>query len=687
MNASIGIAAAWRALRRRAAISIAPDAPRFRRQWTGRSSCLLVMAVMQAACAGCSGQGEPVPTIPPGPGGEHSPPRQTLEAINLRRVPLGESVFGMSESAFTTDGQALVVSYIDRAAAGAQAPGELGLVDPETGALRCLTCGLPIPDIAEAERPNLGKPQPVSDGKRVMFRTGERPDSDSENPLALFSGDAGFFRYYFLECEPSVVQCDSARILPIRLPAEGTGALTQNREARISPDPNWFAWTEVKDDGTRMTLGRLRREGEEYRLEDLWVINPAFDLRRGSSDDWRAAMPLYEFKNFAEGGRIAYYASFQDAQNYDVWRVDLASGERRQVTTDIEWNEGTVTSPDGASFVNGSSRGRGRMAPFAQLPRPPFVDFGVYILTGRYSLGGKNRRCLLEPWLLDADGQSGEYFGQPINPENEPGWGSHGPGSWSPDGTRYTFWERNYEDGADPESRIAVAHFPARRPSPARQAPFTPRPEWATPRAQWQGALNKIGVFRIAGKHSGSALLTLTGLNANTTVAAVQYLNYSDDGETVLNGSETALNPFALVNGSWLADLRVSGRYRGSMQARVFSLQKQLYGQVRSDYRGVAASGLPDAECQPESLPAPQLQIAYEPGGADELRLRITARPVSDDSDRPVRGVQVSTGSASALSDDSGRVRLPLPAGKAAVEIRAEAGGFRPLALSLGPIP
>lgn len=597
----------------------------------------------------------------------------TLEAIELVEVPLPADVLGVSEPSFARDGVHLVAAFVRRQDGG-RAPGELGLIDPATGEIDCLTCGVPIPGIAEAERPNIGKPQVVSDGTRVLFRSGERPDSENENPLALFSGDAGMFRYYFLECAPSVVQCDEAEIVPINLPSEGLGSLTQNREARISPDHDWLAWTEVRTDGTRMTMGRLRREADGYALDDLLVINPSYDLRGGDSDEWRKAMPLYEFKNFAAGGRIAYYASFQDAQNYDVWRLDLATGERRRVTTDVEWNEGTVTSPDGTSFVNGSSRGRARMAPFAQLSRPPYVDFGVYVLTGRYSLGGDNRRCLLEPWLLDATGQSGEYFGQPINPENEPGWGSHGPGSWSLDGTRYAFWERNYA-GGDPESRAVVAHLPARTPSPATAPPLTPRPSWATPRDEWNGAIDDIGTFVIRGKHSGRAVLTLANVNPNTTSASVTYLNYSDDGQSYLNGYETSVNPFALLAGTWKADLRLSGAHRGFLKADVSSQQKNLQGTLVSEYDGVRYDRIPDATCEPDSLPAPQLDLKREADDRGFLVLRVTARPTGDDTDRPVRGVTVSSAAGTATTDASGLVRLPRR--PEAMTVTAEAGGFR----------
>lgn len=599
---------------------------------------------------------------------------KALEPVALHRVPLPPDVLGMSEANFATDGEHLVAAFVKRQE-GSRPPGQLAVMDPETGAVDCLTCGVPIPGVEESERPNIGKPQVLSDGRRVLFRSGARPDSESSNPLDLFTGDAEMFQYYMLECQPSVVQCDDAAIVKIALPSEGLGSLTQNREARISPDNEWFAWTEVRTDGTRMTMGRLQRETDRYVLRDLLVINPRFTLRGGRSDDWRKAMPLYEFKNFADGGRTAYYASFHDAQNYDVFKVDLASGRHRRVTTDIEWNEGTVTSPDGSSFVNGSSRGRSRMAPFALVPRPPFVDFGVYVLTGRYSLGGGNRRCLLEPWLLSSKGQQGEYFGQPINPTKPVSWGSHGPGSWSPDGTRYAFWERNYERGPDVESRLVVATLPAREPSPAPRPPSTPRPSWATPRKDWNGALDKIGTFVIQGKHSGRAVLTLSGLNPNSTIASVTYRNYSDDGENILDGHETSLNPFALLTGSWSADLTVTGKHRGSLRAEVVSTKKGLRGRVRSVYDGRVASGLPNENCQPASLPRPRLRLErLHRKGSDDLVLRVTSRPVSDDTARPVRSARVTVGRHVLVSNERGIVRLPGTDRKR--EVTARAPGF-----------
>ena len=84
------------------------------------------------------------------------------------------------------------------------------------------------------------------------------------------------------------------------------------------------------------------------------------------------------------------------------------------------------------------------------------------------------------------------------------------------------------------------------------------------------------------------------------------YVNYSDDGEHVLNGSETSINPFSLVHGEWLTNLRVGGQHEGSLQTLVISTQKSLYGSVQSTLDGVSYNGIPDAQCDPESLPAPQ---------------------------------------------------------------------------------
>ena len=104
------------------------------------------------------------------------------------------------------------------------------------------------------------------------------------------------------------------------------------------------------------------------------------------------------------------------------------------------------------------------MAPFSQLPRPPFIDFATYVLVGRFQLNDENRTCLLDQWLVARSGEEGTYFGQPLVSEVPRGWGTHGPGRWSPDGTKYILWERSHKAAGTPED-------PTRGPSSRTSRP------------------------------------------------------------------------------------------------------------------------------------------------------------------------------------------------------------------------
>ena len=61
------------------------------------------------------------------------------------------------------------------------------------------------------------------------------------------------------------------------------------------------------------------------------MLNPQFTLGNDSRD-WALAGPLYEHKEFSPDGRYLTYASFAEAENYDSFELDLATGERRRFT-------------------------------------------------------------------------------------------------------------------------------------------------------------------------------------------------------------------------------------------------------------------------------------------------------------------------------------------------------------------
>ena len=622
-----------------------------------------------------------------GPATAAPPP---LEPIEIRRVPLPPGVTSMAFPAWAADGEHIVVGFTSVEEPDAQ----IAVVRPDGSGFRCLTCGLEqivLPDRPfNAGRPlNLGKPFVFTDGKRVLVRQPGREDvRDTVNPIA---GPTADYHYFVLECEPSVVDCDTPQLVPLELPGGGLTRGVQNREGRISPDTRWFAWTEVMFDGTRMSLGRLVREANRYVVEGVRVLNPRFTLG-SDSRDWAVAGPLYEHKEFSPDGRYLTYASFVEAENYDSFELDLLTGERRRLTTDIEWNENASISPDGRWFVNGSSRTKGRMAPFAQLPRPPFIDFAAYVLIGRFQLNDENRTCLLDQWLVGRSGEAGSYFGQPLVTGLPPGWGTHGPGRWNPDGTRYVLWERSHGAAAtpeDPDARAIVAHFPARRPQPPPADRTTPDPAWAVPREEWDGFADTQGVFTVPGRASGTATISLSG-GVNSMVWSAEYDGYSDDGRSVLDGTERVDSPFTIAYGRWEADLRLSGAHTGSLKADVtVRTGGQGSGSVESELDGRRFAGLPSSDCEPLATPALQARVRRR-GGRRRTRLvvAVTARVPGDAAPRPVRAATVTFGRRRAVTGETGRARIVLRGrqrrllrrrSRSARTIRIEAAGFVPV--------
>lgn len=587
-----------------------------------------------------------------------------LEPIAVRHLPVPDGITGMSEPDWLPDGRRLVVVFTSPDQEGDQ----LGVIRRDGGGLRCLTCGLdpteitgPPPD----DRPvGFGKPVAFSDGERVLMRLGiqpGQPGAETQN-----------FVYAILECAPSLADCEQRELVPLLLPGGGIAQGVQNREGRVSPDGRWFAWTELSATGARMSIGRLVRGDDSYSLSGVRILNPDVPLD-DDSRNWRAASPSFEFKNFSADGRHAFYSSMYDAENFDTWRVDLKTGERERLTRQIEWDEDVSDSPGDGSLSQYTSRGFGRMVALAQVPRPPFVDSMLFTWTGRFMLNLENRHCLLEPWLMPPGGERGRFFGQPVNPDLEGPWDSRTLGAWSPDGTRLAFWESRYGAVAgddEPTRRVTIARLASRRPA-QHPASRTPTPRWAPKRADFAGYQSHTGTFVVAGRESGTATVTLSG-TIFSGAETVTYENYSDDGRTFLDGTESVDEPSILGSADWEADLKVSGRHHGVLKADIgFVTGGLASGTIESRLDGRRRSALPPPTCEP--LRVPRLRVASANAGR-KLKVTVRSRITGDPVLRPVAGAAVSLGGREAETDGRGVATVRRSPGT----IRATAAGFRP---------
>lgn len=587
-------------------------------------------------------------------------------AVHHLGVPAGYS--GESEPDWLPDGKHIVATV----ASPDLATPQLAVTRLDGTHPRCVTCGLDTSVVPGAPAgAAFGKPASFPDGKRLMVRLGLRPGgggSATQN-----------FTYGIVECTPSLVDCQTRTLAPIIMPGGGIEQGTQNREGRISPDGRWFGWTEFTQNGTAMSIGLLTKNGDRYDLENVKILNPSGPLGTDSAA-WRAQSPYFELKNFSADGKSVLYSSTYDADNFDTWRVDLRTGERTRITKGIDWEEDVSTSPDGGAYLQFSSRGFNRMPIFALMPRPPFIDFALFSWVGRYELNEVNRKCLLEPWLMHSRGERGTYFGQPVDPRPGTGWDNRTLGQWSPDGTKLLMWQARGNDDGTPErpgARMLIADLPARKADRKNADNSTPTPRWAPDRSSYTGFLANSGTFTVRGKKSGSATISMQG-NAFAGSWSVQYTDYSDDGDSFLNGTESTEQASILSGITWKATLTLTGEHSGHLNADLVFAKgdngsgAQVSGTVEQRLDKRTVSTLPSATCKP--LARSRLQVrSSSPRKSGRVRVVVTGKVAADPTWRPVRHATVRIGGREVTTDRKG---IALVKGGAGRRVSASAAGF-----------
>lgn len=625
--------------------------PRF-----GRVRFALGAGLLLALCSGC----------------KDAPPR--LEPFEVEAtIPLPPNVrppstTGTGESrAFggklTPDHQHVVVAV--------QEGGEdhVALIDLAGGGYRCVTCGI------YARASNL---EPFPDGQRALVNLG--------------GGGIGNIQFAVLECAPSLYDCQAKSSLPVRFPIPGILQGAQNRGAQLHPDGVHLKWNEVRiTEGEIMTIGRLERGATRYDVVPLAVLNPAYSLSDDLAD-WIAGGRYYELGEWIDGGAGIKYGSTTTAANYDIWELDLRTGVRRQLTTDLDYNELYDGSPDGRWVAYSSPRGLDRMDVFSQLVRPPLLEMVAFPAIGRVGLWN-NRRCMNERWLMDRKGQRHGYAGQPIVIEENwvlRGW------SWFPDGTRALVAEERLPNEplpSDPyeRARLRILHFPAR--TPTAPTPVTDLADidlsWAVPYGTYQGMASQPVVGRVLpGPAAGTATLHFSGSFLAGTWS-VTYDGWSDDGLSFVSGTETVTAVNALDDVTWSADLLLSGARTGLLRGTLaISGPGAFTGTIESEVDGVRFEHVPvQADCpgvrQPPLFVDPALRIEL-PSGGFLVFARVTAEVPEDAKRRPVRYATVESAGVTALTDGYGWTVLEVPAGGVApASVEARAGGFLPAAASL----
>ena len=585
--------------------------------------------------------------VPPAASAAASP---SLEPFEVERVlsfsvPSGVTV---DSADVAPDDQHLVVEVM------MSGNSQIATTNLNGGDYQCISCGVAT---------NATKIKALGDSKRVWFA----------NTSGQQGGGAGHIDYQILECTPSIYDCQTKTSKKVQFPAGGSLLTGQNREAK----PDWYGeyvtWNEVNPiEGTRMSIARLTLSGDHYVLADQRIFNPSWVKKTDYAEDLANAAHFYEGASWNNGGRTLKYQTTSTGLNYDIWLLDTATGDRRPLTSDLDYNEAGEIAPDGRTTYFSSARGLNRMTVFTQLVRPALIDSASFGQIGRVSLWN-NRRCMNEPWLMDTaiGQQEGGYSGQPI--VIDPAWTIRG-WSWFDDSTRALVNEQPGPGSSEKQTRISILKFPARTPT-APQTPVHQDPakiaQWSVPVKDFNPLMGRIRPVRLLkGKYSGTALLSYFGAYASGRFS-VSYANYSDDGATFLDGVETILVVLAPLTATWSANLTSRGARHGYLRGLVVVGPDNTYlGGAESVINGVKLAGIPTQKNCP-ARSQPPLSISFPAGGGGVL---ITATILEDSQARPVRGATVSVGPVTTTTNDEGVAAIPLIPG---ATVTAVAGGFQ----------
>lgn len=608
--------------------------------------------------------------------------RTPLETVHLQKIQLPQSVQNAGYPVYAHDGDHLLFF------ANVKADGHLN-PDPARGKLHlwivgtdgkgahCLSCSTDEPLVGEAEQP--GVVQPFPDGKRVFY------------------GPYGDPR--ILQCTPTVLDCRTSKTYTIDLsparPANSLiapgGALTSPAadvggaaSPKLSPDGKTIAFSDVRTDSAEsMILARLAFAGDHYTITDPRVLNPAGPTSATDPDTnaWSESAGLFEFKTFVDGGRAVTYVQVggEASGNPDLWKLDLKTGKRMRLTASPEWDEDMSYSPDGRDMlVSIDSQGRHYVDWMGLVPFRGFLDASwIAAVAAEDVSSAKLRSCApFAAALLPAAGDDGgRLIGQVLQPYDggaiRDAGENNGWPSWSPDSTAVALSTQNLNTLL-PARHLVVAHFDRKPTKPLNVVSSQPG-AWAKAPAQYHGAIGATTTITLRGHASGTVQVHYGNPffpGQGTVTMFAKYTNYSDDGRTFVNGTQTV--ELGDSKTELIDAITLHGEHRGSLRGDVrFDTTARPFttsGKLTATYDGTTVTG-PKSQAQlcaqiRKVLPhrVPLTVRARRAGGA--IRVQVTAAQRGAGANergvdrRPVRGATITVGTARATTGTDGTAIL-----------------------------
>ncbi len=497
---------------------------------------------------------------------EPLPPPPAPEPFSVETIPLPPGVVRAFAPIYTPDGSklAIAVRYDDGDTHAAT-------MNEDGSDFECHTCGL-IDTLPRGNQNGIG---------------------------FLADNNSLYLRDHVLECSPSILDCQNPELIPVDPITTPYPQLFETTNV-ISPDGVHIGVTKITTEILAMgVMGELNRVsdglGDRYEVINQKVIAGDRGLFGDPDEHGNLTWLLNgagEVKRFMDRGASFAAIGIGGGGNFDVMKTDLSTGEVSRFTQHFSMDESVYESPDGEWAIVQTLRTSDRMDVFGLVPRPTLVSLGVAQGIGHYRNqqldfegseleAGVDRRRFYGLTLLDKYGdraRSAEegYVGQDLTvaPDNFTEYNQHGSVGWHPGSNKIVFWEQRdpalVEEG-EIQGRLRKLTFTSRTPT-VPVAPFTPDASWAQPLDENLVAPELATEGTVLGAASGYAEISFAedpnepGSMVLNGFIDVTYVDYSDDGLHVLNGTETV--DYSFVNGaSWNADVSVTGCTQGSFSA------------------------------------------------------------------------------------------------------------------------
>ncbi|KAI0975305.1 saponin hydrolase precursor [Xylaria arbuscula] len=506
----------------------------------------------------------------------------TEGACTLEINPSGTGCWyptSLSGGSFTPDGLHVVATANFTGAPAAPDPASIytglqlflikadGTTFPNGDAWKCVTCGVPTANKVGATDLTTYA-QTFRDGTKALVGTNVVSCGD-----VLLSSE---------DCTP-----DKAFIYPLRFSTtaddDGTGAGAAIRELRLHSDNihltfNIFTATAGGVLSQLTFFGRLsfNDTGSRYDIVNATILNSPtlpgpFTIDGDQLTFNRSAIVIGELRGLTgTGDEVVYVGYSWESCNIDLFAAHLSTGAVRRITAHPEYADPISVSPDDQWQVVLDTRGSGRQEFLAAVRGiPPVID--LIVTASVSSVRNNGVRRFFEPYLLDAEGDRGDYFGQKINEAantsaggvDDPNWNALADPRWSYDGTKITYYQGlaltpacggsnplTCETSPYPDAkaeRVMVATLTSREPLPVVDIPeHSDDIPWGLKYTagmtipDTSALAIPSGDYILNGLSSGTAdvKLVLDPTSSYYESVAVTYYNYSDDGVNYISGSE-----------------------------------------------------------------------------------------------------------------------------------------------------